>query len=175
VAEITKEIGPIEILVNNAGITKDTLIMRMKAEDWDNVIHVNLTGLAWLSKAVIRGMMKKRFGRIINISSVVARLGNAGQANYAASKAGIEGFSRSLASEVASRGITVNSVAPGFIQTDMTDQVSEQQQAFMKQMIPVGRYGQVEEISSVVGFLAGDSASYITGATIPVNGGMQMN
>lgn len=162
------------VLVNNAGITKDNLLLRMKPEEWDSVLNTNLSSLYRTSKAVLRGMTKARWGRIINVSSVVASMGNAGQVNYAAAKSGVEGFTRSLAKEIAGRGITVNSVAPGFIETDMTKELSEDQVSAMLSIIPAKRLGKAEEIASLVGFLAGESSGYITGETIHVNGGMYM-
>ena len=171
---IQQHLGQPAILVNNAGITRDNLMLRMKDEEWGDVINTNLTSIYRLSKAVLKGMTKARWGRIINISSVVGSMGNAGQANYAAAKAGVEGFSRALAREVGSRGITVNAVAPGFIDTDMTRELPEAQREALLTQIPLGRLGQAEEIASVVGFLAGDGGAYVTGATIPVNGGMYM-
>ncbi|HEX5361782.1 MAG TPA: 3-oxoacyl-ACP reductase FabG [Fluviicoccus sp.] len=162
------------ILVNNAGITRDNLLLRMKDAEWDDVIATNLTAIFRLSKACLKGMGKARWGRIINISSVVGLMGNPGQTNYAAAKAGLEGFSRSLAREMGSRNITVNSVAPGFIATDMTHALSETQQQAMLSQIPAGRLGQPEDIAEAVAFLAGDAAAYITGVTLPVNGGMYM-
>ncbi len=171
---ITAEYGAPAILVNNAGITADNLLMRMKDQEWDDVIGTNLSSVYRLSKAVLRGMTKARWGRIICISSVVAGMGNGGQSNYAAAKAGMEGFTRALAREVGSRGITVNAVAPGFIDTDMTRALNDNQRSVMLEQIPLGRLGQAEEIAAVVAFLAGESAGYITGATIPVNGGMFM-
>lgn len=172
---ITAEFGAPAILVNNAGITSDNLLMRMKDEEWDDVVSTNLGSVYRLSKAVLRGMTKARWGRIINISSVVAGMGNAGQSNYAAAKAGMEGFTRALAREVGSRSVTVNSVAPGFIDTDMTRALNDSQRSIMLEQIPLGRLGQAQEIAAVVAFLAGESAGYITGATIPVNGGMFMS
>ncbi|UAW96957.1 3-oxoacyl-ACP reductase FabG [Halopseudomonas nanhaiensis] len=172
---IGSEFGAPAILVNNAGITADNLLMRMKDEEWDDVIATNLGSVYRLSKAVLRGMTKARWGRIINISSVVAGMGNAGQSNYAAAKAGMEGFTRALAREVGSRSITVNSVAPGFIDTDMTRALNDNQRQSMLDQIPLGRLGQAEEIAGVVSFLASDAAGYVTGATVPVNGGMFMN
>ena len=160
------------VLVNNAGVTRDNLMLRMSEEEWFEVMDTNLSGVYRVTKPLLRGMIKARWGRIVNVGSVVGRLGNAGQANYVASKAGIEGFTRSLASEVASRGITVNCVAPGFIQTDMTDQLSDSQTAEMLQRIPLGRLGQVSDIAATVSFLCGADAGYITGQSIQVNGGM---
>ena len=173
--QIQKDFGAVAILVNNAGITRDNLTMRMKDEEWFDVINTNLNSLFRLSKAVLRGMTKARWGRIISIGSVVGAMGNAGQANYAAAKAGLEGFSRALAREVGSRSITVNSVAPGFIDTDMTRELPEAQREALLTQIPLGRLGQAEEIAKVVGFLASDGAAYVTGATVPVNGGMYMS
>lgn len=172
---IVKEHGGLQILVNNAGITRDTLSMRMKDDDWDAVIDTNLKAVFRISRAVIRPMMKQRFGRIINITSVVGASGNAGQANYAASKAGVAGMTRALARELGSRGITVNCVAPGFIQTDMTNELSEQQTASLLTQIPLGRLGQASDIAHAVAFLASAQAGYITGAELHVNGGMFMN
>lgn len=172
---VTEEFGTPEILVNNAGITKDNLLMRMSDEEWFDVINTNLSSIFRLSKAVLRGMMKARWGRIINISSVVGSMGNAGQANYAATKAGVGGFARSLAAEVGSRNITVNTVAPGFIDTDMTKVLPEEQKAQLMARIPLGRLGAPEEIAAVVAFLASDAAAYISGETIHVNGGMYMS
>lgn len=174
VKEITEEFGAPLVLVNNAGITKDNLFMRMKDEEWMDVIDTNLNSLFVVSKACLRGMTKARWGRIINISSVVGSMGNAGQANYSATKAGAEGFSRALAAELGSRAITVNSVAPGFIDTDMTKELPEEHKAALLSKIPLGRLGDVEEIASAVAFLASEDASYITGSTIHVNGGMYM-
>ena len=172
---IVKEHGGLQILVNNAGITRDTLSMRMKDDDWDAVIDTNLKAVFRISRAVIRPMMKQRFGRIINITSVVGSSGNAGQANYAASKAGVAGMTRALARELGSRGITVNCVAPGFIQTDMTSELSEQQTAGLLAQIPLGRLGQAGDIAHAVAFLASAQAGYITGTELHVNGGMFMN
>jgi 3-oxoacyl-[acyl-carrier protein] reductase len=172
--KINKEHGEIDILVNNAGITKDTLLMRMSDEDWDAVIQTNLKSVFKLSQSVIKSMMKKRSGRIINISSVVGHMGNAGQVNYAATKAGITGFTKSLAQEVGSRGITVNCVAPGFIDTDMTKALNDDHKEKLLQHIPLGRLGHPDDIAQAVGFLASDAAGYITGETIHVNGGMLM-
>ena len=166
--------GPISILVNNAGITRDGLLMRMKDDDWDSVLEVNMTASMSLCRAAMRGMMKARTGRIISISSVVGVTGNAGQTNYAASKAGMIGFSKSLAAEVASRGLTVNVVAPGFIETPMTDVLDESQKSALLTRVPAGRLGHADEIAASVAFLASDEAAYITGATLHVNGGMAM-
>ncbi len=171
---ISEKYGDVGILVNNAGITRDTLLMRMKDEDWDAVISTNLTSVFRMSQAVLPPMMKARTGRIISISSVVGHMGNAGQTNYAAAKAGMTGFTKSLATEVGSRGITVNCVAPGFIETDMTAKLSEDITNKMLARIPVGRLGLVKEIAATVAFLASPSAAYITGETIHVNGGMLM-
>lgn len=171
---IAEKYGDVSILVNNAGITRDTLLMRMKDEDWDAVISTNLTSVFRMSQAVLRPMMKARVGRIISISSVVGHMGNAGQTNYAAAKAGMTGFTKSLAAEVGSRGITVNCVAPGFIDTDMTAELPEDITNKMLARIPVGRLGNVKEIAATVAFLASPSAAYITGETIHVNGGMLM-
>jgi 3-oxoacyl-[acyl-carrier protein] reductase len=173
-AAITERFGVPAILVNNAGITRDNLMLRMKDDEWFDVVDTNLNSLFRLSKAVLRGMTKARWGRIISIGSVVGAMGNAGQVNYAAAKAGLEGFSRALAREVGSRGITVNSVTPGFIDTDMTRELPEAQREALLTQIPLGRLGQAEEIAKVVGFLASDGAAYVTGATVPVNGGMYM-
>jgi len=174
VKQVTQAYGAPLILVNNAGITRDTLMLRMKEGDWSDVINTNLNSVYRVSKAVLRGMTKAKWGRIINISSVVAQMGNPGQANYCASKAGIEGFSRSLAQEIGSRGITVNAVAPGFIETSMTDDLAEDAKYRMLEGVPMKRLGQPEEVASLVGFLASNKASYITGETIHVNGGMFM-
>nr|WP_288358551.1 3-oxoacyl-ACP reductase FabG [uncultured Pseudomonas sp.] len=173
--KIQKDFGQVLVLVNNAGITRDNLMLRMKDEEWYDVIDTNLNSLYRLSKAVLRGMTKARFGRIINIGSVVGAMGNAGQVNYAAAKAGLEGFGRALAREVGSRSITVNAVAPGFIDTDMTRELPEAQREALLTQIPLGRLGQAQEIANVVSFLASDGAAYVTGATIPVNGGMYMS
>ena len=173
-SQINDEFGSIYILVNNAGITRDNLLMRMKDDEWNDIIQTNLTSVFKLSKAVLRGMMKKKHGRIVNIGSVVGSSGNAGQANYAAAKAAVIGFSKSMAREIASRGITVNVVSPGFIDTDMTRELSEDNKALMLGQIPLARLGQPEEIAATVAFLASDAASYITGETIHVNGGMYM-
>lgn len=172
VNEITAQYGTIEILVNNAGITDDNLLMRMKPEQWDNVIDTNLNSIFRLCKATSRGMMKARFGRIINIASVVGVMGNAGQTNYAAAKAGLIGFSKSLARELGSRGITVNTIAPGFIATDMTDALPEAQKATLISAVPLEKLGTVEDIAEAVVFLA--KADYITGETLNINGGMYM-
>jgi 3-oxoacyl-[acyl-carrier protein] reductase len=166
--------GAISVLVNNAGITRDTLIMRMKDEDWDVVLETNLKSVFRLSRAVIRAMMKARFGRIINVGSVVGSMGNAGQVNYAAAKAGLIGLTKALAQEVGSRGITVNCVAPGFIDTDMTKALGEDQRKALTERIPAGRLGAPEDIAHAVRFLASDGAAYITGHTLHVNGGMHM-
>lgn len=173
-ASIRAEFGEIDILVNNAGITRDNLLMRMKDDEWQDILNTNLTSVFRLSKAVMRAMMKKRFGRIITIGSVVGTMGNAGQANYAAAKAGLIGFSKSLAREVASRGITVNVVAPGFIDTDMTRALTDDQRAGILSSVPANRLGDAKEIASAVAFLASDEAGYITGETLHVNGGMYM-
>lgn len=171
---INAQFGDVSILVNNAGITKDMLLMRMSDEEWDDVLLTNLKSVFSLSKAVLRPMMKSRAGRIISITSVVGHMGNAGQTNYSAAKAGITGFTKSLASEVGSRGITVNCVAPGFIDTDMTRALSEEQREGLLKHIPLARLGQPEDIAATVAFLASPAASYITGETIHVNGGMYM-
>lgn len=168
------EYGTPAVLVNNAGITRDNLLMRMKDEEWDDIINTNLTSIFRMSKAVLRSMMKARYGRIINISSVVGSTGNAGQTNYAAAKAGMVGFAKSMAKEVGSRGITVNTVAPGFIDTDMTKELSDDIKANLLNSIALGRLGQPEEIAHAVSFLASEQASYITGETLHVNGGMYM-
>jgi len=173
-ADVEKTEGTIGILVNNAGITRDTLLLRMKADDWDAVINTNLSSVFRLCKAVLRGMMKARKGRIINIASVVGLIGNPGQANYCAAKAGIVGFTRSLAREVGSRGITANVVAPGFIDTDMTRALPEEQRNVLAAGIPLGRLGAPEDIAAAVTFLASPRASWITGETLNVNGGMHM-
>ena len=174
VVMITERFGAPTILVNNAGITRDNLMMRMKDDEWADVIGTNLNPLFTVSKACLRGMTKARWGRIVNISSVVAQMGNAGQANYAASKAGAEGMSRAMAKELGSRAVTVNCVAPGFIDTDMTKVLTDDQRSLMLGQIPLGRLGEPEEIATVVAFLASDSGAYITGETIHVNGGMYM-
>lgn len=179
VQEVVKDIqgteGPPTIVVNNAGITRDNLLMRMKADEWDDVISTNLSGVFRVSKAVLRGMMKAKGGRIINIASVIGIMGNAGQANYGAAKAGIIGFSKSLAREVGSRNITVNVVAPGFIDTDMTRVLPEEQRTAMLTQVPLGRLGQAQEIADAVVFLASGAGAYITGETVHVNGGMLMD
>ncbi len=172
---ISKEHGGLSILVNNAGITQDQLAMRMKDDEWDAVIATNLTAVARLSRAVLRGMMKAKYGRIISITSVVGSAGNPGQMNYAAAKAGVAGMSRALAREIGSRNITVNCVAPGFIDTDMTKALNEQQVAALLQQIPAGRFGMPEDVAAAVAFLASDEAGYITGTTLHVNGGMYMS
>ena len=171
---INDEFGVIDILVNNAGITRDNLLMRMKDEEWNDIIDTNLTPIYRMSKAVLRGMMKKRSGRIVNVGSVVGTMGNAGQANYAAAKAGVIGFTKSMAREVASRGVTVNTVAPGFIETDMTKALNDDQRAATLSNVPAGRLGDPNEIASAVVFLASPEAAYITGETLHVNGGMYM-
>ena len=172
---ITENHGAPLILVNNAGITKDNLLMRMKADEWGDVINTNLNALYRTTKACLRGMTKARWGRIINITSVVGSMGNPGQSNYAATKAGAEGFSRAMSKEVGSRSITVNCVAPGFIDTDMTAELSESQKDAMLGQIPLGRLGAPEEIAALVGFLSSDAAAYITGETVHINGGMYMS
>ena len=174
IKSIADEYGAPAILVNNAGITRDNLLMRMKDDEWDDIINTNLTSVFRMSKAVLRGMMKARSGRIINISSVVGATGNAGQANYAAAKAGMVGFAKSMAKEVGSRGITVNTVAPGFIDTDMTRELSDQLKQALLAGIPLARLGDAQEIAHAVAFLASDGAAYITGETLHVNGGMFM-
>ena len=169
---VSDEFGSVDILVNNAGITRDNILVRMKEEEWDDIINTNLSSVYRMSKAVLRGMIKKRSGRIISITSVVGAMGNAGQSNYAAAKAGIMGFTKSLAREVGVRGITVNAIAPGFIETDMTDNLPAEQKAVLASQIPMGRLGTVNEIAQAVLFLASDSGSYITAQTLHVNGGM---
>lgn len=171
---IPKAFGPLTVLVNNAGITRDNLLMRMKEEDWDAVIDTNLSSVFRLSKGCLRGMMKQRKGRIVNIASVVGVTGNAGQTNYSAAKAGIIGFSKSLAREVGSRGITVNTIAPGFIDTDMTRALPQEQREALLSEIALGRLGQAGEIAKAVAFLASTDAAYITGETLHINGGMHM-
>jgi 3-oxoacyl-[acyl-carrier protein] reductase len=173
--QINEQYGAPSILVNNAGITRDNLLMRMKEEEWNDIITTNLSSVFKLSKACLRAMMKARYGRIISIASVVGVTGNAGQANYAAAKAGVIGFSKSLAQEIGSRGITVNTVAPGFIDTDMTRSLPDEQKQALLSHIPVGRLGQADEIAAAVAFLASPQAAYITGETIHVNGGMYMS
>ncbi|WP_369177152.1 3-oxoacyl-ACP reductase FabG [Candidatus Thiodubiliella endoseptemdiera] len=176
ISEVMKSIadtyGVVDILINNAGITRDNLLMRMKEDEWDDIMNTNLASVYKMSKAVLRGMMKKKSGRIISIASVVGAMGNAGQTNYAAAKAGIMGFTKSLAREVGTRGITVNAVAPGFIETDMTNALPEEQKDALAKQIPMGRLGSVEEIANAVLFLAGDGGSYITAQTLHINGGM---
>ncbi|MEP7068827.1 MAG: 3-oxoacyl-ACP reductase FabG [Usitatibacter sp.] len=173
--KVAEEFGPVAILVNNAGATKDNLLARMKDEDWDEIQATNLRSVFLLSRAVLRGMMKARAGRIVNVTSVVGFTGNAGQANYAAAKAGIVGFSKSLAREVGSRGITVNCVAPGFIDTDMTRSLAPEQVKKLVETVPLGRLGRVDDIAQAVAFLCSPAAGYITGATLHVNGGMHMD
>ena len=175
ISEISDSIGPPTILVNNAGITRDQLLMRMNEEDWDDVLETNLKSIYRLSKAGLRGMMKNRWGRIINVGSVVGSMGNSGQSNYSASKSGMQGFSRALAREVGSRNITVNTVSPGFIETDMTSQLPEEGKNIMLEKIPLGRMGSPQEVACVVKFLASSSGDYITGETIHVNGGLYMS
>lgn len=172
---IESEHGPVAILVNNAGITRDNLLLRMKDAEWDEIMDTNLKSVFRLSKLVIRSMMKARFGRIINITSVVGSMGNAGQVNYAAAKAGVVGFSKSLAKEVGSRNITVNCIAPGFIDTDMTRGLPDEQKSALLAHIPLGRFGKVEEIAAAAAFLASDGAAYVTGNTLHVNGGLYMD
>jgi len=174
ISDTRKQYGEISILVNNAGITRDNLLARMTDEEWDDIISTNLKSVFRMSRAVLRAMMKARHGRIINISSVIGSMGNAGQANYAASKAGIIGFSKSLAREIGSRNITVNCIAPGFIATDMTEALSQPQRDKLVEHVPLKRLGQVADVAAAVAFLAGPSASYITGATLHVNGGLHM-
>jgi len=169
---ITTEYGSIDILVNNAGITKDNILVRMKEDEWDDIINTNLSSVYKMSKGVLRGMIKKRYGRIISITSVVGAMGNAGQSNYAAAKAGIMGFTKSLAREVGIRGITVNAIAPGFIKTDMTDELTDEQKDALLSQIPLARLGTADEIAQSVLFLASDSGSYITAQTLHINGGM---
>ncbi|MDP8184705.1 3-oxoacyl-ACP reductase FabG [Phocoenobacter skyensis] len=173
--QIKTEFGDIDVLVNNAGITRDNLLMRMKEDEWFDIMQTNLTSVFRLSKAVLRAMMKKRFGRIITIGSVVGSMGNPGQTNYCAAKAGLVGFSKSLAKEVAARGITVNVVAPGFIATDMTEELNEDQKNAILSQIPAGQLGQAEDIAKAVAFLASEDAAYITGETLNVNGGLYMS
>jgi len=171
---IKNEFHSVDILVNNAGITKDNILMRMKDNEWEDIINTNLSSVFKMSKLVLRGMIKKRSGRIISITSVVAAIGNPGQSNYAAAKAGITGFTKSLAREVGIRGITVNAIAPGFIKTDMTESLPDEQKDFLTSQIPVGRLGTTNEVAQAVLFLASDNASYITGQTLHVNGGMYL-
>ncbi|MEW7865288.1 3-oxoacyl-ACP reductase FabG [Aeromonas diversa] len=173
-ATIKERFGDVDILINNAGITRDNLLMRMKDDEWNDIIETNLTSLYRLSKPVLRAMMKKRYGRIISIGSVVGIMGNAGQTNYAAAKAGLVGFTKALAREVASRGITVNAVAPGFIETDMTRALNDDQRAGIMNQVPAARLGDPKEIAAAVVFLASGDAGYITGETLNVNGGMYM-
>jgi 3-oxoacyl-[acyl-carrier protein] reductase len=173
--QMKSSLGLPTILVNNAGITNDKLLMRMNVDDWDQVINTNLSSIYKMSKACVRGMMKAKTGRIINIGSVIGNLGNPGQSNYAAAKAGILGFSKSLAREIGSRGITVNVIAPGYIQTDMTDELDEAQKNSLMEQIPLNRLGSTQDIANAVLFLAGDSGAYITGETLHVNGGMYMS
>jgi len=173
-AQISEEFGAPLIVVNNAGITRDNLMLRMKEEEWQSVINTNLTAIFRVTKASLKGMTKARWGRIINISSVVGSMGNGGQANYAAAKAGLEGFGRALAAEIASRNITVNAIAPGFIETDMTQALPEAQREKLLTQVPAGRLGQPQDIAEAVAFLASERAAYITGTTLHVNGGMYM-
>lgn len=175
IAAIDDELGAPAVLINNAGIARDNVLVRMKEEQWGEVIDTNLNALYRVCRACARGMMKARWGRIVNITSVVASMGNIGQSNYAATKAGAEGFSRALARELASRGITVNCVAPGFIDTDMTRALPEEQRELLRRSIPLGRLGESREVAALVSFLAGENAAYITGETIHVNGGMYMS
>jgi len=172
IKNITEDYGSIDILVNNAGITRDNILVRMKEDEWDDIINTNLSSVYKMSKAVLRGMIKKKSGRIISITSVVGATGNAGQSNYAAAKAGIMGFTKSLAREVGVRGITVNAIAPGFIKTDMTDALTDEQKETLASQIPLARLGTVDEIAQSVLFLAGESGSYITAQTLHINGGM---
>ena len=169
---VSDEYGAVDVLINNAGITRDNILVRMKEEEWDDIINTNLSSVYRMSKAVLRGMIKKRSGRIISITSVVGAMGNAGQSNYAAAKAGIMGFTKSLAREVGVRGITVNAIAPGFIETDMTESLPDDQKEALASQIPMGRLGTVNEVAQAVLFLASDSGSYITAQTLHVNGGM---
>ena len=171
-SQMVETVGAPTIVVNNAGVTRDNLLLRMQAEEWQDVIETNVNGLYRVTKGCLRGMVKARWGRIVNVGSVVARMGNPGQSNYVASKAAVEGFSRSLAMEVASRNITVNTVAPGFIGTDMTDELTEEQTAAMLDRIPMSRVGTVEEVAACVEYLVSESAGYVTGQTIQVNGGL---
>ena len=175
VEAVAAQVGPVSILVNNAGITRDNLLMRMKDEEWDDIQSTNLKSAFLLSRAVLRGMMKARAGRIVNVSSVVGHTGNPGQANYAAAKAGLAGFSKSLAREIGSRGITVNCVAPGFIETDMTRALAEEQVKKLVENVPLGRLGRVEDVAGAVLYLVSPQAAYVTGTTLHVNGGMHMD
>ena len=172
IKSVNEDFGSIDILINNAGITRDNILLRMKEDEWEDIINTNLSSLYKMSKSVLRGMIKKRSGRIISITSVVGVMGNAGQSNYAAAKAGMIGFTKSLAREVGVRGITVNAVAPGFIETDMTSNLPGEQKEALASQIPMGRLGTPDEVANAVLFLAGDSGSYITGQTLHVNGGM---
>ena len=172
IKSVNEEFGPIDILINNAGITRDNILLRMKEDEWEEIIETNLSSIYKMSKSVLRGMIKNRSGRIISITSVVGAMGNAGQSNYAAAKAGMIGFTKSLAREVGVRGITVNAVAPGFIKTDMTDNLPNDQKEALASQIPMGRLGTADEVANAVLFLAGDGGSYITGQTLHVNGGM---
>ena len=172
IKSVNEDFGSIDILINNAGITRDNILLRMKEDEWEDIINTNLSSLYKMSKSVLRGMIKKRSGRIISITSVVGAMGNAGQSNYAAAKAGMMGFTKSLAREVGVRGITVNAVAPGFIETDMTSNLPDEQKEALASQIPMGRLGTPDEVANAVLFLAGDSGSYITGQTLHVNGGM---
>ena len=172
VKTVNEDFGSFDILVNNAGITRDNILLRMKEDEWEDIINTNLSSIYKMSKAVLRGMIKNRSGRIISITSVVGAMGNAGQSNYAAAKAGMIGFTKSLAREVGVRGITVNAIAPGFIETDMTDSLPDEQKEALASQIPMGRLGTVDEVAKAVLFLAGDGGSYITGQTLHVNGGM---
>ena len=172
VKNIGEDFGSVDILVNNAGITRDNILLRMKEDEWDDIINTNLSSIYKMSKSVLRGMIKNRSGRIISITSVVGAMGNAGQSNYAAAKAGMMGFTKSLAREVGVRGITVNAIAPGFIETDMTDSLPDEQKDALASQIPMGRLGTTDEVAQAVLFLAGDGGSYITGQTLHVNGGM---
>ena len=169
---ITVDYGSVDILINNAGITRDNILVRMKEDEWDDIINTNLSSVYKMSKAVLRGMIKKRSGRIISITSIVGAMGNSGQSNYSAAKAGIMGFTKSLAREVSARGITVNAIAPGFIETDMTDSLPDEQKAVLMSQIPMNRLGKPNEIAQAVLFLAADSGSYITAQTLHINGGM---
>jgi 3-oxoacyl-[acyl-carrier protein] reductase len=172
VKTVNEEFGPIDILINNAGITRDNILLRMKDDEWEDIIDTNLSSVYKMSKSVLRGMIKNRSGRIISITSVVGAMGNAGQSNYAAAKAGMIGFTKSLAREVGVRGIAVNAIAPGFIETDMTDNLPNDQKEALASQIPMGRLGTADEVANAVLFLAGDGGSYITGQTLHVNGGM---